>query len=115
MQTIVQQGSWQKQWGMIVAKAWADEGFKARLTEDPATVLREHGLDVPYDLELKVVEDTGQVRHLVLPTSPTGELTDEELTCSTGYDSFSGLCRFCGGDCRRCGCGRCGCGCDANS
>ena|SRR5579872_905458 len=110
MQTAVQTGSWQKLWGALVAKAWADDNLKARLIDDPATVLREHGMDVPYDLELRVVEDTDQVRYLVLPTSPGNDLADEELTCSVGYDSFSGF----SGGCRRCGCGRCGCGCDAH-
>ncbi|HLJ11756.1 MAG TPA: NHLP leader peptide family RiPP precursor [Planctomycetaceae bacterium] len=111
MQTTVQQGSWQKQWGLLVARAWSDESLKERLIADPATVLRENGIEVPYDVELKVVEDTAEVRHLVLPASPSDELSDEELTCSTGFDSFSGICRFSGGDCRNCGCGRCGCGC----
>jgi hypothetical protein len=106
--------SWEKTWGKLVAKVWADEDLKQRLMEDPATVLREHGLEVPYDLELKVVEDTSLVRHLVLPSSPASDLVDEDLTCSVGHDSFSGFC-YCRGDCRRCGCGRCGCGCDAHS
>jgi len=114
MQTTVRQVSWEKLWGQLVAKAWSDEELKQRLIDDPATVLQEHDIEVPYDVELKVVEDTDRVRHLVLPACPSEELADEDLTCSAGYDSFSGIC-FSGGDCRRCGCGRCGCGCDAHS
>jgi hypothetical protein len=72
MQSTVQQASWQKQWGMLVARAWSDEGLKQRLIEDPRTVLAEHGIEVPYDIELKVVEDSNEVRHLVLPASPSG-------------------------------------------
>lgn len=113
MQTAIQQGNWQKQWSLLVAQAWSDAGLKASLLEDPAGVLRDHGVEVPFGVELRVVEDTPDVRHLVLPPSPEGELADEELTCSVGRDSFSGVCIACGGDCRRCGCGRCGCGCDA--
>lgn len=116
MQTTAPQTSWQKQWGMLVAKAWSDEGLKQRLIEDTRAVLEEHGIEAPYDIELKVVEDSNEVRHLVLPANPSGELSDEELTCSVGYDSFSGVCLS--GGCRGCGgcrCGRCGCGCDANS
>lgn len=116
MQTTAPQTNWQKQWGMLVARAWSDEALKQRLLENPRTVLAEHGIEVAYDMELRVVEDSDQVRHLVLPASPSGELSDEELTCSVGYDSFSGLC-LSGGcrDCGRCRCGRCGCGCDAES
>jgi hypothetical protein len=106
--------NWEKTWGKLVARAWSDADLKQRLLEEPATVLREFGLEVPYDLELKVVEDTPLVRHLILPSSPAGDLADEDLTCSIGRDSYSGYC-LCGGDCRRCGCGRCGCGCDAHS
>jgi hypothetical protein len=114
MQTAVQQGNWQKQWGMIVAQAWSDDSLKAKLLENPESILREYGVEIPYGIELRVVEDTAEIRHLVLPTSPAGEMADEELNCAVGRDSFSGVCVPCGGDCRRCGCGRCGCGCDAS-
>jgi hypothetical protein len=114
MQTAIQQGNWQRSWSMLVAQAWADEGLKARLLEDPAGVLGEYGVEVPFGVELRVVEDTPEIRHVVLPLSPAGELTDEELICSVGRDSFSGFSVACGGGCRSCGCGRCGCGCDAS-
>ncbi|HEV3021174.1 MAG TPA: NHLP leader peptide family RiPP precursor [Pirellulales bacterium] len=87
-----------------MAQAWSDDNLKQRLITDPAIVLQEHGIEVPDGVEFKVVEDTDQVYHLVLPASPEGELSDEELTCSVGFDSW---CGGCGG----CGCGRCGCGC----
>jgi len=103
-----------KQWGLIVARAWADGQFKSRLMTDPKTVFREHGLEVEPDVSVSVVEDTDRVRHFVLPPNPEGELTEEELSPAAGYDSFSGICGRCGG----CGCGGCrmcrGCrGCDA--
>lgn len=107
---IDQQRFQDKQWSQIIARAWADESFKARLLAEPRAVLREHGLETAPEIEVKVVEDTEQVRHFVLPASPAGELTDEELSPTAGADSFSGFSRGCG----RCGrCGRCGCGCDA--
>ena len=83
MQATVQSGSWQKQWGMLVARAWSDEALKDRLMEDPRSVLEEFGIDVPADVELRVVEDTDEVRHLVLPASPTDDLDDEELTADS--------------------------------
>ena len=101
----MQQANWQKQWGMIVANAWSDERLKRRLIEEPEAVLREHGIEVPYDIEFKVMVDTDQVRHLVLPLSPSGDLADEELSGSGEAYSYS-YSRPCGR------CGRCGCGCD---
>ncbi len=103
----------EKQWSLIVARAWADEGFKSRLMSNPKAVLREHGLEMAPDVEAKVVEDTDEVRHFILPPSPSGELTEEELSPVAGTDSFSGGCRCTGGcgDCGGCGCGGCGCLC----
>ena len=94
---------------MLVARAWSDESLKERLLAEPAAVLEEHGIDVPPGIELMVVEDTDEVCHLVLPPGPSGDLLEEELTSSIGFDSFSGVCGYCG--CGRCGCGcrRCGC------
>lgn len=94
---------------MLVAKAWADDELKQRLLAEPSAVLEEHGIEVPSGIELRVVEDTDEIYHLVLPASPAGDLLDEELTSSIGFDSFSGGCGGCG--CGRCGCGsrRCGC------
>jgi hypothetical protein len=76
-----QQGSEQgKKWGQIVARAWADEGFKRRLLADPAAVLRESGFAVPPGVRIQMAEDTDQIFHLVLPQKPGDEeLTDQEL------------------------------------
>ncbi|HEY2250850.1 MAG TPA: NHLP leader peptide family RiPP precursor [Planctomycetaceae bacterium] len=107
MQATVQHGSWQKQWGMLLAEVWADDDLKRRLISDPAAVLQEYGIEVPADVELKLVEDTDQVRHLVLPASPADELSDEDLGSSPSmycYSGFSGHCGRCGCGCRRCGC-----------
>ncbi len=94
-------------WNQIVATAWADEEFKARLLANPRAVLAEYGIDVPEGIELTVVEDTEAVHHLVLPPSPAGDLVDEELVGSLdaySYSGFSGYCGRCGCACR---CGRC--------
>lgn len=111
-----QQRFQEKQWGLIVARAWADEEFKARLLAEPKAVLREHGLELAPDVAVNVVEDSDTVRHFVLPPNPAGDLSEEELSPVAGADSFSGICGRCGG----CGCGCGGCricrgsrGCDA--
>ncbi|WP_145751686.1 NHLP leader peptide family RiPP precursor [Nitrospirillum amazonense] len=62
----------------IVARAWADEGFKARLLADPAAVLGSEGMDLPAGVAIRVVEDTVGTRTLVLPAKPV-DLTEEEL------------------------------------
>ncbi len=99
----------EKQWSQIVARAWADEEFKSLLMANPKAVLRAHGLELAPDIQVKVVEDSGAVRHFVLPASPCGDLSEEELSPVAGTDSFSGICGRCGGcGCMGCmGCRRC--------
>jgi hypothetical protein len=68
----------EKAWSQIVAKAWSDEAFKARLLAEPAAVLKENGIPVPEGLVLRVVEDSATVGHLILPLCPP-ELTEADL------------------------------------
>ena len=68
----------------IIAKAWADENFKAWLLTDPQAALRAQGIDLPFDLKLVVHEDTPQTRHFVLPIKPQEELSDDELESVAG-------------------------------
>src|SRR5262249_12785694 len=64
----------------ITAKAWSDPAFKKRLMADPAGIAKEFGMPLPAGMQLKVVEDTAQVRHYVLPPRPAlAELSDEAL------------------------------------
>jgi hypothetical protein len=82
-----------KAWDQIVARAWADDGFKRRLVADPAAVLKENGLEVPPGVQLRVVEDTASQVHLVLPARPAGEeLSEDDLGRVAAAH-----CRGCGG------------------
>ena len=68
-----------KKMGQLIAKCWEDEVLKARLIADPAAVLQEFGMEAPAGVELKVVENSAQVQYLVLPSKPSGEISDEQL------------------------------------
>jgi hypothetical protein len=103
---MIAQVSRERAWSQVIAQAWADEDFKARLLMDPRGVLTEYGIDVPDGVELRLLEDTDTVRHLILPPPPSEELTDEDLSGSAVADSYSGF----SGGCGRCGCGCGGCG-----
>jgi hypothetical protein len=54
----------------IVAKAWADPEYKARLMSDPASVFAEAGHPMA-GRQIHVHENTPAVFHLVLPPQPT--------------------------------------------
>jgi hypothetical protein len=65
----------------ILAKAVNDKAFRAALLKDPAAALeKETGVKFPPGLKVKVVEDTADTVHLVLPPSAArGRLGDAEL------------------------------------
>ena len=53
----------------VVARAWTDAAFKARLLDDPRAALAEMGLNLPEETpHLAVVENTDEVHHLVVCT-----------------------------------------------
>ena len=70
----------------LFAACWKDEAFKARFMADPKAVLREHGLDVPDGIDVKVVENADDCVHITLPPPPVGDdaLSDAELGNAAG-------------------------------
>ncbi len=93
------------QWGQLVARAWDDPAFKARLIAEPQAVLEENGL-APAGRRIKVVENDDEVVHLVLPGRPGAQQLSEEELRPAGAEQ----CFRCGEGCFRCGesCVRCG-------
>ena len=79
----------------IVKKAWEDAAFKQRLLNNASEVLKEEGLSVPEGMEIKVVENTGTVVHIVLPARHAGAPLDDEALASVaaGYTLPDGLSR----------------------
>jgi hypothetical protein len=60
--------------GKVIARAWSDGDYKARLVANPRSVLTEDGP------ELRAVEDTADVRYFVIPVAPAeGELSEDAL------------------------------------
>lgn len=80
--------------GRIIAKAWSDPGFKARLLADPAAILTAEGFTVPAGVALTVVEDTAAVQTLILPARPS-DMSDDDLDQVAGggcdWCAFSGF------------------------
>ena len=74
----------QKAYGKLVAKAWSDDDFKAKLLADPMVVFKENELTVPEGIEVKMVENTEKITHFILPPEPSDELSDEQLDQAAG-------------------------------
>ena len=69
-----------KKMQQIIAKAWMDEGFKQKLLSEPAEILREEGIELPPGVEIRMVENTDNVFHFVLPAKPVGDvISDDQL------------------------------------
>ena len=57
--------------------------YRSRAVIDPRGVLKEFGLDVPADVEVRVWDSTAEVRYLVIPERPAGtDHMDEETLAS---------------------------------
>ena len=69
--------------------------YRARAVIEPRNVLREFGLEVPDDVEVRVWDSTAEIRYLVLPERPPGteHLTEEELADLVTRDSMIGVAR----------------------
>lgn len=75
----------QKIFAKVVARAWADDGFKTRLITDPAGVAREEGFEFPEGAKVTVHENSAKEFHVVLPAKPEArDLSEEELDSVAG-------------------------------
>ena len=87
MQHAIEQSA--KSYGALIKRAVNDSVFRARLIEQPASVLREEGIRIPEGVKVSVVENSESRLHFVLPAKPTAELTDEQLEdVAGGIDPF---------------------------
>ena len=70
----------------LFAACWKDEALKARFQSDPKAVLAEHGIAVPANMNVNVVENSDNTVHITMPQAPAGdgELLDDELTNVAG-------------------------------
>ena len=55
--------------------------YRARVVIEPRSVLKEFGLDIADDVEVRVWDSTAELRYLVLPMRPAGteNLSEQEL------------------------------------
>lgn len=67
--------------------------YRSRAVIDPRGVLREFGLELPEDAEIRVWDSTSEVRYLVLPERParTENASEEELAAMVTRDSMVGV------------------------
>ena len=74
---------------------YKSSAYRARTVIEPREVLREFGLDVDDEVEVRVWDSTAEIRYLVLPERPVGteDLTEGELADLVTRDSMIGVAR----------------------
>ncbi len=74
----------------IQAACWKDEAFKTRFMQDPRAVLKEHGISIPDNIDVRVVENADDCVYITLPKPPAnhGDLSDAELEAAAGGASM---------------------------
>jgi len=67
--------------------------YRSRAVIDPRGVLKEFGLELAEDTEVRVWDSTAELRYLVLPERPAGseKLTEDELAALVTRDSMVGV------------------------
>jgi nitrile hydratase subunit alpha len=66
--------------------------YRARVVAEPRSVLREFGLELPPEVEIRVWDSTAEVRYLVMPERPAGTegWSEDELAVLVTRDSMIG-------------------------
>ena len=67
--------------------------YRSRAVSDPRGVLREFGVDLDDDVEVRVVDSTADIRYLVVPRRPDGSesMSENELAALVTRDSMIGV------------------------
>jgi len=71
---------------------YKSDAYRSRAVIDPRGVLREFGLELPEEKEVRVWDSTAEIRYLVVPQRPDGteDLSEEQLAALVTRDSMIG-------------------------
>ena len=74
---------------------YKDLEYRSRVVRESRTVLREMGLDLPAEMEIRVWDTTADTRYMVLPVQPaqTAGWSEEKLATIVTKDSMIGVSR----------------------
>jgi nitrile hydratase len=72
---------------------YKDTAYRARAVIDPRGVLKEFGLELDEDIEVRVWDSTAEVRYIVIPDRPPGTdgMTEKELRGLVTRNSMVGV------------------------
>lgn len=69
--------------------------YRSRVVSDPRGVLKEFGLELPEQVQVRVWDSTAELRYMVLPERPAGTegMTEDELAALVSRDAMIGIAR----------------------
>lgn len=75
---------------------YKDFEYRARVVRESRTVLREMGLDLPPEIEIRVWDTSADTRYIVLPLRPAGTegWSEERLAAIVTKDAMIGVARL---------------------
>jgi nitrile hydratase len=75
---------------------YKDLEYRSRIVRQSRTVLREMGLDLPAEVEIRVWDTTADTRYLVLPVQPAHTIgwSEERLAALVTRDAMIGVARL---------------------
>ena len=71
---------------------YKEPAYRSRMVREPRALLREMGVDLPPDVEIRVWDSSAEIRYLVLPEQPSGTstLSEDELAALVSRDAMIG-------------------------
>jgi nitrile hydratase len=71
---------------------YKEPAYRSRMVREPRALLREMGLDLAGDVEIRVWDSSAEIRYLVLPEQPAGTvgLSEEDLAALVTRDAMIG-------------------------
>lgn len=72
-----------------------DEDFRKKFIADPAGVLKSHGIDVPSDVKINVVQDTPGSYNISIPPFRGNDLSDASLKSAAANSNGTTWCTTC--------------------
>lgn len=75
---------------------YKSNAYRSRVVIEPRSVLKEFGVNLVQEVEVRVWDSTAEIRYLVLPERPAGteNLTEEQLAALVTRDAMIGTARL---------------------
>ena len=72
------------QFRALVQRYHADADYRRQVEADPVAAFREQGMELPSDIEVRVLANTNDTFYVVLLADPNTDLGDESLAAIAG-------------------------------